>query len=84
MGFRVGFKKVVGKFTVVLSDGSWPAAKYVGVIVSASSGLFVYAATVVKFVGDEGCADPKGQLKAVIAFIEDSSSVHYRKFIPLS
>lgn len=69
---RAGFKEIVEKFTAMPGDGTWPVAEDVEKVVSASSGLFAYASTIVKFVGDKNYANPEGQLKAVIAFIDDS------------
>lgn len=56
----------------VKEDGSWPGAEEVQKIVSAASGLFVYASTAAKFIGDPNAADPDSQLKALIEFIDDS------------
>lgn len=71
---RAGFKEIMVAYPTVdaAEDGTWPAEDIVEKIVSAASGLFVYASTIIKFIGDETYADPDSQLQAVVAFIDDS------------
>ncbi|KAJ3575086.1 hypothetical protein NP233_g1339 [Leucocoprinus birnbaumii] len=71
--FRSQFEEIRKKYYVdVKEDGSWPSAEIVEKIVSAASGLFVYASTAAKYIGDPTVADPDSQLKALIDFIDDS------------
>ncbi|KAF9441548.1 hypothetical protein P691DRAFT_621112, partial [Macrolepiota fuliginosa MF-IS2] len=50
-------------------EGAWPPGKVFDRIVSASSGLFVFATTVIKFIDQSG-SDPRSQLEAVVAAID--------------
>lgn len=70
---RAQFKEITVKYDVeVIEDGSWPTPEIVEKIVNAASGLFIYASTAAKFIGDWNAADPDSQLKALIEFIDDA------------
>lgn len=45
---------------------SWPSDKEIGVLVELSAGLFIYAATVVRFVRQENSSGPEDQLRLVL------------------
>ncbi|KAF9443942.1 hypothetical protein P691DRAFT_808121 [Macrolepiota fuliginosa MF-IS2] len=45
----------------------WPCERDVGILVNLSGGLFIYASTVVRFIGDRDSLGPEGQLRAVLA-----------------
>ncbi|KAF9446961.1 hypothetical protein P691DRAFT_732228 [Macrolepiota fuliginosa MF-IS2] len=49
----------------------WPAEEDIGTIVHASSGLFVYASTIIIFIGDPDLATPKAQLAIALEFIRN-------------
>ncbi|KAF9446021.1 hypothetical protein P691DRAFT_709325 [Macrolepiota fuliginosa MF-IS2] len=49
------------------SSGTWPSDECILTLVDMSAGLFVYAATVLKFVGDPDAMDPEEQLQAVLS-----------------
>ncbi|KAF9446776.1 hypothetical protein P691DRAFT_761327 [Macrolepiota fuliginosa MF-IS2] len=46
---------------------SWPRERDIGTIVDLSSGLFIYASTVVRFIGDRNSFGPEEQLQAVLS-----------------
>ncbi|KAF9443943.1 hypothetical protein P691DRAFT_374804 [Macrolepiota fuliginosa MF-IS2] len=45
----------------------WPRERDIGTLVNLSSGLFIYASTVVRFIGDRGSLGPESQLQTVVA-----------------
>lgn len=46
---------------------SWPSEREIGILVNLSGGLFIYAATVVRFVGEHNSSGPVDQLRAVLS-----------------
>ncbi|KAF9447123.1 hypothetical protein P691DRAFT_140749 [Macrolepiota fuliginosa MF-IS2] len=58
---------------------SWLSERDIGVLVNLSAGLFIYAATVIRFVGNHKSLGPVDQLRAVLALAnhkKKNSSVH--------
>lgn len=51
----------------------WPFEKFVDKLVYDSSGQFLYAATIIKFVDDKYC-DPRKQLEVVLGLIQAGST----------
>lgn len=47
-------------------DDSWPSERDIGTLVNLSAGLFIYAATVVRFIRTEDPPGPEDQLEAVL------------------
>ncbi|KAF9444669.1 hypothetical protein P691DRAFT_786350 [Macrolepiota fuliginosa MF-IS2] len=45
----------------------WPHERDIGTLINLSSGLFIYANTVVRFIGDHNSLGPETQLRAVVA-----------------
>ncbi|KAF9443937.1 hypothetical protein P691DRAFT_678566, partial [Macrolepiota fuliginosa MF-IS2] len=45
----------------------WPRERDMGTLVNLSGGLFIYANTVVRFIGDHNSLGPEDQLQAVVA-----------------
>ena len=56
-----------------LGEG-WPTLHEVDALVHLSSGLFIFAATAVKFIQDEIYSDPQGQLACLLSTIATSNS----------
>ncbi|KAF9441882.1 hypothetical protein P691DRAFT_811901 [Macrolepiota fuliginosa MF-IS2] len=54
-----------------LSD-SWVSERDIGVLVNISGGLFIYAATVIRFIGSHELFGPVDQLRAVLALASDN------------
>ncbi|KAF9443934.1 hypothetical protein P691DRAFT_808141 [Macrolepiota fuliginosa MF-IS2] len=52
----------------------WPRERDVGTLVNLSSGLFIYANTVVRFIGDRDSLGPEGQLRAVLALATSAAT----------
>jgi hypothetical protein len=52
----------------------WPSVEDVEKLINAASGLFVYAETVSRFVGDGEIGDPVGQLEAIMEFIDSPAN----------
>jgi hypothetical protein len=47
-------------------EPEWPGHEIRGTLVKKSAGLFIWASTVVKFLGDEDVDDPEGRLEIVL------------------
>jgi hypothetical protein len=47
-------------------EGTWPATEDVHAIAQSSFGLFIFAATSVKFIEDRNYCDPRGQLERLL------------------
>ncbi|KAF9443194.1 hypothetical protein P691DRAFT_779020 [Macrolepiota fuliginosa MF-IS2] len=45
----------------------WPRERDIGALINLSGGLFIYATTVIRFIGDRNSLGPKDQLRAVLA-----------------
>ncbi|KAF9441570.1 hypothetical protein P691DRAFT_778859 [Macrolepiota fuliginosa MF-IS2] len=45
----------------------WPRERDIGILINLSSGLFIYANTVVRFIGDRNSLGPEEQLRAIVA-----------------
>ncbi|KAF9444914.1 hypothetical protein P691DRAFT_806438 [Macrolepiota fuliginosa MF-IS2] len=56
---------------VIGKEGNWPPKEVFDKIVSASSGLFVFATTVTRFINQPG-TDPRSQLRVIVAAIDGS------------
>lgn len=54
-------------------EGTWPDDDDVDALRDKARGLFIHAATAVKFIGDEYYADPEGQLDAILTESVNSS-----------
>jgi hypothetical protein len=48
-------------------DSSWPSEKDTQELVTLSSGLFIFAATSIKFIQDQNDSDPRGQLTRLLS-----------------
>ncbi|KAF9439498.1 hypothetical protein P691DRAFT_715803, partial [Macrolepiota fuliginosa MF-IS2] len=58
---------------------SWVSERNIGVLVNLSGGLYIYAATVIRFVGSHELLGPVDQLRAVLALANDNKgtdSIH--------
>ncbi|KAF9443422.1 hypothetical protein P691DRAFT_788061 [Macrolepiota fuliginosa MF-IS2] len=59
---------------------SWPPEQQIGILVDLSGGLFIYAATVIRFIGDPNSLGPDTQLAAVLSLAtiakENADSEH--------
>ncbi|EKM52776.1 uncharacterized protein PHACADRAFT_53817, partial [Phanerochaete carnosa HHB-10118-sp] len=47
-------------------DRSWPSAEQAARLVELSSRLFIYAATVIRFIEDANASDPDGRLRSLL------------------
>ncbi|KAJ3574601.1 hypothetical protein NP233_g1663 [Leucocoprinus birnbaumii] len=50
---------------------SWPSEKDISILVERTSGLWIYAATIVRFMRDQNSLGPEDQLRIVLQFAED-------------
>ena len=59
---------------------SWPSKIDVQTLSRLSSGLFIFAATCIKFIEDRNTDDPRGQLSQLLGstYVNDKSSPHHR------
>jgi NACHT domain len=59
---------------------SWPSTIDIEALTYLSSGLFIFAATSIKFIGDTNYGDPAGQLKKLLQgkAVMEGSSPHHR------
>lgn len=58
---------------------SWPSEMAIGILVNLVAGLFIYAATVIRFIGDPDSFGPDDQLRAVLDLasqIKKATSTH--------
>lgn len=62
--------------TIYHLDLSWPPERDVHALSRLSSGLFIFAATSIRFIEDRNSDDPKGQLKELLRgrYLADASS----------
>lgn len=70
---RDGFQDIREQFPECIpesSDEPWPSQQQLDRIVRASAGLFVFAFTALKFVGDPDHANPQSQLHLLLVFID--------------
>ncbi|KAF9444913.1 hypothetical protein P691DRAFT_806437 [Macrolepiota fuliginosa MF-IS2] len=68
---RDGFRRIVNSHPHAIGpEETWPDKEDKDTVVHASSGLFVYASTIIKFIEDRNIAMPREQLKIVLAFIK--------------
>ncbi|KAF9444487.1 hypothetical protein P691DRAFT_778219 [Macrolepiota fuliginosa MF-IS2] len=54
----------------------WPRERDIGTLVNLSGGLFIYASTVVRFIGDRNSLGPQDQLQAVLALARTIAEDH--------
>ena len=62
-------------------DSSWPSEGDIQALATLSFGLFIFAATSIKFIEDRNDSDPKGQLARLISgkhFSDDAQSSPHR------
>ena len=61
-------------------EESWPSKIDVQALSRLSSGLFIFAATCIKFIEDHNTDDPRGQLRRLLGgtYVDDVSSPHHR------
>jgi len=59
--------------------GGWPAAGDIRALTDLSSGLFIFAATAVRFIHDPNYSDPRGQLARLLesSVVQGSSPYRY-------
>ncbi|KAF9445138.1 hypothetical protein P691DRAFT_777785 [Macrolepiota fuliginosa MF-IS2] len=63
---RDGFRMIHARYTLP-STVAWPSDSDLQQLVEQSAGLFIYAATVIRFIADGGALGPEEQLWAVLA-----------------
>ncbi|KAF9444916.1 hypothetical protein P691DRAFT_762987 [Macrolepiota fuliginosa MF-IS2] len=69
---RDEFHRISKRYSAIIGrEGIWPPKEVFDKIVSASSGLFVFATTVTRFINQPG-SDPRSQLRAIVAAIDGS------------
>ena len=56
-------------------DSSWPSKEDIQALANLSFGLFIFAATSIKFVGDRNDSDPRSQLTRLLSGKDLSASV---------
>ena len=61
-------------------EESWPSKIDVQTLSRLSSGLFIFAATCIKFIEDQNTDDPRGQLSQLLGgtYVNDKYSPHHR------
>ncbi|KAF9448922.1 hypothetical protein P691DRAFT_813355 [Macrolepiota fuliginosa MF-IS2] len=64
-----GFKGIRKTFLYILDD-SWPLETDVQRIAKKASGLFIFASTLLRFIGDPDRCNPKRRLQICLEFIE--------------
>ena len=75
MFLRDGFAKICAdNFIMSHVEQPWPGEGIIDLLVQRSSGQFIYAATVLKFVGADFCS-PKKQLALVLSMTPDTTAL---------
>lgn len=69
--FRDGFDRIRQQYQDRL-DSHWPSEAHVRQLAAAASGIFSFASTILRFVGDDQYSDPQGQLEDCLKFIGGS------------
>jgi hypothetical protein len=71
---RDKFREVQLASVTIRTLPRWPSEDDFSKIAEASSGLFAYASTVVRYIGDPTCGNPVGQLNEVLEVIDTGTS----------
>lgn len=70
---RAGFKNIRDKYSDAFSPQTiWPTESEFLVICCTASGLFAFADTALKFIGDDEVGNPVAQLRACLDFLKGS------------
>lgn len=74
---RGGFENIRRRRSHIIppSKSPWPSEEDITALVVMSAGLFVYAATVLKFIGDPDALDAKERLKTILSLRSRNSSL---------
>lgn len=68
---RSGFQDILRHHNLSIPH-RWPSEEDLHILVAAAAGLFIYAASVLRFVGRDESSGPEEQLQAVLAAISNS------------
>jgi hypothetical protein len=71
---RDGISLIKDKFSK-FTPPDWPPADQLQELINRVSGLFVYASTCLRFIGDRDEANPESQLNALLTFMRRSEGV---------
>lgn len=74
---RDGFRDICNRwpgFCDVEDDGTWPSETQLRQIAAVASGLFIFAATILKFVDDKHYRNPQSQLEICLESITSSAA----------
>ncbi|KAF9442190.1 hypothetical protein P691DRAFT_739176 [Macrolepiota fuliginosa MF-IS2] len=83
---RDGFEEIRERYSDVICvppDESWPPRVHLQAIARASSGLFIFASTLLKFIGGSEGDDPETQLNVCITFLDKSREMSINPLHPL-
>jgi hypothetical protein len=79
-------RQIRSEFSYIIDSEAWPPTEAVHQMVRAAAGLFIYASTLMMFIGDGDLASPKAQLETILEFVNDmgdDDAVAARKGNPL-
>lgn len=79
--FIDGFRDIREAFSI---EAEWPSVRDVGRLTELSEGLFIFAATVLRFIGHSDYSNPKRQLEALLAAPASIMDDLYRKILTLA
>lgn len=65
-------KKLAKEYSDHFHSDDWPTCDDLNKLVDKSSGLFLYATTILSYTGDQSAADPDSQLEDALTFIGNS------------
>ncbi|KXN92049.1 hypothetical protein AN958_10036 [Leucoagaricus sp. SymC.cos] len=71
---RYGFQEILRRHNLSAAP-QWPTEAVLDILVNASAGLFIYAATVLRFVGKSNLAGPEELLQMVVSAINTGSEM---------
>ncbi len=72
---RAGFENILRRLNII-TPSPWPSDGDVKELVGAAGGLFIYAATLLRFVGQPDSIGPEALLRAILAIISNRSLPH--------
>lgn len=76
-----GFGKIRSEYFI---KGEWPSNQDLNKLAELSKGLFIFATTVLRFIGDQDCSNPREQLKALLATSISIMDDLYREILTLA
>lgn len=82
---RSEFERIRGKYPLAIPGMShWPRESDISILMRVSSGLFLYASAILRFIDDPLAGDPVSQLELIISIIDKAESPTSGPWNPLT